>query len=476
MYMVKKRLIRLLPALLSLLIVFSSANVRAVQKGADVLYSSVAEEKGLTLGLASRELFNYRSELSWPDGPEIDAQGAYLIEINTGSAIYGKNNNEQFYPASITKILTALVTLEHCNDLDEMVTFSHNAIHDLEDGGYSWIAEEGDQLSVRDCLYALMLQSSNECAYALAEHVGGSVSAFCEMMNQKAKEVGATNSHFANPHGLTNSEHLTTPHDMACIMWAAIQNPEFLKIDSTITYRTAPTTTNKDGFFCTMRHSMMRNTEYHDDRVIAGKTGYISAAKNTLVTYAKDGDKELIAVVMCVNGTGQACIDTKKLLDYGFGQFEITPEPSGVELETIKNDIEQETGGRQVEGVSYDDSIDILHAKSVKVPELSWSIQISAESPEENEKKGELTFFVGEKVAAKRDFTATLKPEEEAAHSDDPKRQESDETQAKSDIPVQALLIAAAVILVIMLIWLIAAIRRRKRVKNREKGSSRKKR
>ncbi|MBR6271131.1 MAG: D-alanyl-D-alanine carboxypeptidase [Lachnospiraceae bacterium] len=458
--------------ILSVIILAFSANTFAVTKGADVVYSEVAEEKGLTLGLASRELFNYRSEIAWPDGPEIDAEGAYLVEINTGSVLYSKSFNQQFYPASITKILTALVVIENCDDLDEMVTFSKNAVHDIEEGGFSWICEVGDQLSVRDCLYALMLHSSNECAYALAEHFGGSIQGFTSMMNEKAKEVGAYNSNFANPHGLTNPDHVTTPHDMACIMWAAIQNPVFLKIDSTVTYRTAPTTTNPEGFFCNMRHSMMRNTDYHDDRVIAGKTGYISAAKNTLVTYAKDGDKELIAVVMRTNGTGQACIDTKKLLDYGFNSFEITPVPSGVELDALKSEISQKATDLAIEGVSYDDTIDIIHPKNSSVPELKWSMELSDSNEGSAERKGEITFFLGEKVVAKRDVSVSfIQPASQEESRETLPDTSAPEISSSKTILIVILSVAAAALIATAVIF----IKISSRPKTREKGTSRRK-
>lgn len=303
-------------------------------------------------------LVNYLDFIDVKNPPEITAEGAYLIEAKTGAVLYRKNSNEQFFPASITKIMTALLVIENC-DLDEMVTFSHDAVYKMEEGGYSYIAEVGDQLTVRDCLYALLLMSSNEAAHALAEHVAGTIEDFAVMMNERAEELGATNTHFVTPHGLTNPEHLTTPHDMACIMKAAIDNSTFLQIDSTVTYKAAATTTNPDGYFCTMRHSMMRNTEFYDERVIAGKTGYISAAKNTLVTYAQTNGLDLIAVVMRVDGTGQACKDTKALIDYAERTFEIRDLTIDVADEEIAEVVKNETG-REYDYSEYEPAVSEL--------------------------------------------------------------------------------------------------------------------
>ena len=429
-------------------------------------------------GLPSRRLVSYMSEFAWPDAPELNAEGAYLIELNSGAVLYSKSGSQQFFPASITKILTALVVIER-SDLDEMVTFSHNAVHDIEDGGFSYIAAEGDQLSIRDLLYALMLASSNEAAYALAEHIGGSLEGFAGMMNEKAAELGATNSNFVWPHGLTNPEHVTTPHDMAVIMWGAIQNETFLKIDSTITYRTAPTKTNPEGFYCQMRHQMMRNTEYKDERVVAGKTGFISAAGNTLVTYAVDGDKELIAVVMKVPGSTVACEDTKKLLDYGFGKFEFKPVNTGLDFSEIEKKVEADTG-RVVAGVSYDDSIDMLLPVDAAPPgELDWELYLDQDFDRQGDEiKAKAEFYFGEKQVAARDLLISLvSVATESADVTDAPSEAADPAEEPAGSTglsplMKTIIIIAIVILSLVLVYMLLriraeAIRRRRRRQRR---------
>ncbi|MBQ7246682.1 MAG: serine hydrolase [Lachnospiraceae bacterium] len=260
-----------------------------------------------------------------PTGFDISARSAYLIELGSGEVLYAKNANEDRYPASITKIMTAMVVLEHCS-LDEQVTFSHASVTDLEDGGHDARFKEGEVLTVEQCLYGLMLDSVNSCGYALAEHVAGSLADFAALMNEKARSIGCTNTNFTNPHGLNDEKHRTTAHDMALIMWNALQNPDFYRIDSARTYRVEATEKRPEGYTFTMHHKMMQpESEFYYDTVVAGKTGYTSLAFNTLVTYAKRDGAELIAVVMKESqGSGTIYRDTKKLLDYGFDKFTLT--------------------------------------------------------------------------------------------------------------------------------------------------------
>ena len=262
---------------------------------------------------------------AWPSGVTIQADGGIVMEAGTGTVLYGKNMDQPYYPASITKILTALIVIESC-DLDEIVTFSHDAVYNVEADSSSAGIDEGDQLTVRDCLYALLLASANESANALAEHVSGTREAFADLMNQRAASLGCTGSHFANPSGLNDENHYTTAHDMARIAQAAIQNPTFVEICSSRTYRLpnmkrAPVEKYPDGFPIANHHKMWnRNDAAYYNGAFCGKTGYTSLAGNTLVTCAKRGDMTLIAVVL--NGHLTHYTDTKAMLDFGFGNFQ----------------------------------------------------------------------------------------------------------------------------------------------------------
>ena len=214
--------------------------------------------------------------------------------------------------------VSALVVLERCN-LNDVVTFSATATSNLESGAVSLNISEGDKLTVEQCLYGLLLKSANEIGNGLAEHVAGSVSAFADLMNAKARELGCRNTNFKNPHGLNDTEHKTTPYDMALIMRAALQNDTFRKIDSTISYK-FPATKKAEERTITMGHKMMYSSDsrYYAG-IIGGKTGYTSKAGNTLVTGVEKDGVRLVAVVMKSKNTHYA--DTKAMLDYGFANY-----------------------------------------------------------------------------------------------------------------------------------------------------------
>lgn len=255
----------------------------------------------------------------WPAGPSVSADAAILIDARTGNILYSKNSDTAYPPASITKILTALIACEQ-SSLSETVTFSHNAVYDLPWDSSIVGFSEGEQVMMRDCLYGLLLKSGNEAANGIAEHIGGTTEAFAEMMNERAKEAGATNSNFVNPHGLHDDNHYTTAHDMAMILRDAIHNDAFLEIASTSYYEIEPTNINADGYRFSAGHRMLnKNRDEYYEYAVAGKTGYTSKAGNTLVTYAKKGDMELICVIMHSIQTHYA--DTRTLCEYGFNNF-----------------------------------------------------------------------------------------------------------------------------------------------------------
>ena len=187
-----------------------------------------------------------RAQSVWPENISIQAEGGIVIDADTGTVLYGKNIHNTYFPASITKILTALIVIEQC-DLNEMVTFSHNAVYNVEAGSSSAGLDEGDVLSVHDCLYALLLKSANEAGNALAEHVAGSTEAFADMMNQRAAALGCQDSHFANPSGLNDPEHYVSAYDMALIGQAAVHNDTFMEIDSSLYYDLPITKRNPEG-------------------------------------------------------------------------------------------------------------------------------------------------------------------------------------------------------------------------------------
>ena len=268
------------------------------------------------------------------------------MDLDSGAVLFAQNIHVQEYPASITKLLTALVVVENAS-MDEQVTFSHDAVYNVESGsGNKLQLEEGDVLSVKDCLYVMLLQSSNQAANALAEHVGGSRETFADMMNEKAAalgmkdtevhnpngmdveeeaaSLGCRESHFVNPSGLNDPEQLTSAYDMAQIGAAVFGNPTLLEICSTTSATLPPTINNPNGRTYSMEHKLVVTGDSSDENyypsAVAGKTGYTSLAGQTLVTYAEqDGRRQVAVTLKSTQRTHYS--DTKTILDFGFARF-----------------------------------------------------------------------------------------------------------------------------------------------------------
>ena len=257
----------------------------------------------------------------WPAGPQISAEGAILIEAETGTVLYEKNSTARLYPASTTKLMTALLALENAA-LGETVTVSHDAVFDIEtDSSRIWV-DVGEELSMEASLYALMLPSANDMAYAIAEHVAGSKDAFADMMNARAKELGCVNTHFMNPHGLDEEEHYTCAADLAKITRPLVKNSTFLKISCSKNYEIKPTNLCEESRWVLKTHLMIRKS-YPFEGVIAGKTGHTDLAGANLVTVAKRGNMTLISVIMKAPDDTALYDETAALLDFGFDNFTI---------------------------------------------------------------------------------------------------------------------------------------------------------
>lgn len=258
----------------------------------------------------------------WPEGPSIDSPSAILMEVSTGAILYEKNSTEQNYPASITKILTTLVALEN-SELDEVVTFSAEAIDNTEGSGIA--RDYGEQMTMEQCLYAIMLNSANECAYAVAEHVGGTVDNFVDMMNAKAKELGCTNTHFSNPHGLFAEDHYTSCYDMALIAKAAYENETFRIITGTARYTIPPTNKHEEETPLQNHNEMLypwQHMQYRYEYCTGGKTGYTDVARTTLVTFAEKDGMKLVCVVMRTESPSQ-WTDSTNLFNFAFDNFQL---------------------------------------------------------------------------------------------------------------------------------------------------------
>ena len=268
------------------------------------------------------------------DELDLYCTNAILVDANYDEVLFEKNAYDKAYPASMTKVMTALLTLEAMDagtiSGDTIVTVSDYAARkDFPDESTANL-KGGEQMSVHDLLYCLMLPSANDAAKALAEHLGGSVDNFATMMNERAKALGCTNTHFINPHGLHDPNHYTTAYDMALMFMAAMEHDLFLEIIATPSYTTAPTNISKERYFFNT-NGLISNLYYSRhtyDKCIGGKTGSTDEAGRCLVAAAKDGDKLMVSVIMGSGpiekdgNTRQGQFDeSKRLLEYGFTNF-----------------------------------------------------------------------------------------------------------------------------------------------------------
>jgi len=260
---------------------------------------------------------------NWPEGPIIGAESAIVMEVDTGAILYAKNVDERLYPASITKMMTGLLVIENCN-LSDVVTFSDTAINNTEWGSSRIGIRAGEQLTIEQCLYGLLLGSANEVAYGLAEHVGGDLDTFVGMMNQKAAELGCTNTHFMNASGLPDEQHYVSAKDMALIAREFFKNETLSLISGTYTYTIPATNLVNEERPLDNHHKMVTGKKYAYEGIVGGKTGFTSVARQTLVTCAQQNGMRLICVVMKDESPHQF-LDSTDLLDYGFNNFQKLP-------------------------------------------------------------------------------------------------------------------------------------------------------
>ncbi len=285
--------------------------------------SALAEEDYAAQAQARKELPIQSNQVSgWPEGPAIGAEGAILMDANNGTILYAKNMDERLYPASTTKILTCLLAVEH-GSLDETVTFSYNAVHSVEEGGSNMGIDAGEKLTLEECLYGILVGSANEAANAVAEHIGGDMDTFVEMMNAKAAELGCKNTHFVNANGLYDDDHYTSAYDLAIIARAFFDNELLCRISNTASYHFTPTATQPDDFYLHNKHQLV-NGEIPYEGIVGGKTGYTGEARQTLVTCAERDGMKLICVILKEESPAQFT-DTTTLFDYGFNNFQVVP-------------------------------------------------------------------------------------------------------------------------------------------------------
>ena len=383
----------------------------------------------------------------WPDAPETLSPSVILMEESTGTILYEKNMDEAHYPASITKIMTTLLALENGN-LSDMVTFSDDAINNTEGSGIA--RDYGEQMTLEQCLYGVMLESANECAYAVAEHVGGTVENFVDMMNAKAKELGCTNTHFANPHGLQDENHYTTAHDMALIAQAAYQNETFRIIIGTKMYTIPPTNKHAEETVLRNHHDMLctyhnANRKYLYPYCVGGKTGYTATANSTLVTYAEKDGMTLICVVMDTQSPNQF-IDTVNLFDYAFDNFQVLNVAENDTNYSAETTVDNGNLDNIAPFVELDKDAVIVLPKTAEFSDTSSSVEYNDSDPEI---AGSITYTYAGRNVGKADIKTTGVVVE--GYAFDNESTEEEEQEAVSTVQVRPIVVVLLIVAVILL-------------------------
>lgn len=258
---------------------------------------------------------------------DLVGETAVLIDGATGEVLYDKDMHKQMYPASTTKVITAILTLENC-DLNEIVTIDSET--PFTEGSRIYLLE-GEQITVEQLLYALLLESANDAAVALAKHISGDVEKFAALMNEKATQLGAMNTNFVNPNGLPNGQHVTTAYDLAMIAKYAMKNQKFREIVSTSDVYHIPATGIQEDRYFRIGNRLLWDTKktlLYNGNYIAPKyeyatgvkTGYTVAAGSCLIASAKKDGREVISVVL-KSDPNNLYLDSIKLLEHGLNDY-----------------------------------------------------------------------------------------------------------------------------------------------------------
>lgn len=298
------------------------------------------------------------------DPPQLHALSAALLCAENGQLLLSKGATEKLAPASITKLMSALVVLESGIDLDQTVTVSYDAVHSIEPGSTHIALDTDEVVTLRDMMGAMLVESANDASNVLAETVGGSLEGFAALMNEKAAALGCKDTHFVNANGLDDDEHYTTAYDMALISQALTKYPEVFEYLGTSVYTMPATNKQEERQFWTKQNFCRPSSRWYDEKVLGAKNGWTTNAHQTLVTFRREGDVTLIAVVMCGTSKSNQLEDTAALFDYGFEKFR---------AETISAEEQAETA----QAAYPNADVDALRSTLVLLPQGMKSSAIS---------------------------------------------------------------------------------------------------
>ena len=312
-----------------------------------------------------------------PDNFKTNSPSVLLMDPETGRILYSKNAFEKMYPASTTKLMTAILTLENC-ELTDVATVSHNAIFSIPVGYSHASLQEGEELTIEQLLNVMLIPSANDAAIVLAEHIAGSVENFAEMMNNKAKELGCLNTHFINPNGVHNDDHYSTAYDMALIGQYAMKFDDIMRIAKVNQY-TLPKTNKynkEDRIFNTTNGLVTKNDEYYYQYATGLKPGYTDKSGYSILTTAKKNDVELLEVVFGSDSIKERYEDCINLFNYGFDNYSYQKLVSTREIiDTI--DVAGATAETKSLNVIAKSDIKVLLKKDINLDSLEPTIELN---------------------------------------------------------------------------------------------------
>ena len=306
--------------------------------------------------------------------PELYAESAILVDADTGQILLEKNMNKKMYPASITKVMTCLLAMERAKPGD-VVTVTDEVVAAVPRNTTHIALTGGEQLTVEQLEYAMMVESANDAANMLAAHISGSTQAFAMLMNDRAKELGAKDTHFTNAHGLPDPSHYTSAYDMALITRAAMQHPQFRSLAGAAAYEIPPTNKQSEARRLNNRNYMFTLNDTYPG-AFAGKTGWTEEAGHTLVTLAERNGVTLICIVMHSDGVVDAqYIDSTAILDYGFDNFtRAVVSKDRVEPKTVL--LTGADGTQQQARLTRTEDMPVLLPPGVTIDDLSVKLSI----------------------------------------------------------------------------------------------------
>lgn len=448
---------RLLSGLIAAVLVIGSVGIKADAAEIQVDQQIPAEEVD--------SVYNQQIDSNllpgWPAGPNIYSESGIVMDMDSGAILYAKKIDDQHYPASITKVLTALVALEN-SQMTDRVTFTQDCIDFLEYGDAHIGMKVGEEISMEDAMYGMLLASANEVSYAIANSVNGGYDNFIHMMNEKVAELGGTNSHFVNANGLHNDEHYTSARDMALIGSAAFEYEEFRKITGTRQYTIEPTALTNEPRTFQQNHKMLfqGNRNYYE-YCVGGKTGYTDQALTTLVTFAQKDGKNLVAVTLRVHGGGQnSYVDTRAMLDYAFANF--TKVPVTKEQVTDEN-VESVGEGAYVmlPSTVTEDKLDVVLQKPTEVGDKQGTLVYSYEGQE----VGKVPVTITEKCYNK--IHGIEEKKEKKSEKKTEEKEKKDEKGMSLILKIVLIVLGVVAVLAVLFIWVL--LYRRKKIRERRK-------